>query len=174
MASANATNQAPTAPPEWDVWEPQVSYGPSMTTYSRWAEAADPDSWPWTVPSSKTSLVVIAVRGVDIDNPRDAAAVAASLETGFPATPSITTQTDGALVVTFGGTIGPSGDLDIRWTSDGTVDGRATSQLSGTTNSSTVATSRLVATAGTVTPTLAPVESVGRGGVLVFALRPAS
>ena len=173
VALHGATSSAPAAPTGWTEWEPNVTYGPSFTTFSRWAAADDPASWDFTVASQKWSASCTAWRGVDQTTPKDVASATASLQTGFPTMPTVTTVTAGAVVVALAATIGPSGDLDIDWTTTGGTERvTATSQASGTTNAAGIHASELRVEPSTSTVTVAPVETVGRGSIVLSALRP--
>jgi hypothetical protein len=171
--AAGATSSVPAVPTGWTAWDPAVSYGPNLNVIYKIADSADPATWDWTVASQKWAGGVVAYRGVDTTTPKDVASVTASSTTGWPTVPAITTASANALVLAIGGVIGPSGDTDITWTTDGTLDASATATAPATTDPAAAVTSRARAAAGAFTPSLAPVETVSRGGVLVTALRAA-
>lgn len=172
-----ASETVAAAPTGWDPMVPfaTADYGPNLYVMTRRVQGAQPASWPWTVPSVKSTVIVTAWRGVDPTTPLDVAAALNVSATAWPGAPAVTTTTPDATVVTVGAVITASGDLDMRWSSDGDEDVRVTSQASGTTNTAVVSASRVVPDPGTVTPTLAPADPIiARGGAITFALRPAA
>lgn len=173
--AAGSTGTPPVVPAGWTALETRLDYGPSTTTiYRRW-QVGD-TSWSWAVASAKWCGLTVALRGVDPTTMRDATtpAAATTTATAFPTpAPAITTVTAGAWVLCLGGTIGPGADTNVDWTTDGTIAAEATAGAAATTNPACVLTYRIKASPGVVSPTLAPVETVTRGGVQTLALRPA-
>lgn len=172
---AGSISASPSPPSGLTTWEANVVFGPSLVSWFRWVDGTEPASYTITTSSGRFVAICVARRGVDRTTPKDTASVSSSSTTAMAVPPSITTVTAGAHVLCWGaGLLAVTGDTTPSWTTDGTINQSAAHQL--TTNQSTLCidTSRVVASPGTVTPTLTLAEGASRSATLVSALRPAA
>jgi len=117
------------------------------------------------------AAAVVAYRGVDTTTPLDVTTTTATGSAGTPNSPSITTTTDGALVVAFGAH--DDDDIDLMAPPEGFID--FILRNAGVGNSATVMVAhRVVATAGTVNPTVFSADFTDDWFAATIALRPAA